>query len=205
VLEHLAGNPRTRWEDLPGGFGALHRSRQLLTKGVSGPVDSLDPRTLDVLFAGRDFDYSSWMNSQRESIPVERTASSTRSLGRSHLPRAHPVSVGPSRNARGVRLQRCPPRLKAALRPPGGGLIALSSLSRTDRLPWMDQEAILKHYGTGYEKERLAAGASRIEFVRTKSCSDASSRPVLPASWMSAGPGCLRCLALRPRIPRPSH
>lgn len=32
----------------------------------------------------------------------------------------------------------------------------------------MDDEAILEHYGTGYEGERLSVGTSRIEFARTK-------------------------------------
>jgi ubiquinone/menaquinone biosynthesis C-methylase UbiE len=32
----------------------------------------------------------------------------------------------------------------------------------------VDEEAILGHYGTGYELERLGEGASRIEFARTK-------------------------------------
>jgi ubiquinone/menaquinone biosynthesis C-methylase UbiE len=32
----------------------------------------------------------------------------------------------------------------------------------------VDEEAILGHYGTGYELERLGEGASRIEFTRTK-------------------------------------
>lgn len=32
----------------------------------------------------------------------------------------------------------------------------------------MDEEAILRHYGTGYELERLSQGTSRIEFARTK-------------------------------------
>lgn len=32
----------------------------------------------------------------------------------------------------------------------------------------MDEEAILAHHGTGYERECLGAGTSRIEFARTK-------------------------------------
>jgi len=52
----------------------------------------------------------------------------------------------------------------------------------------MDQEAILKHYGTGYEKERLAAGASRIEFVRTKELLRRFLPPP-PASVLDVGGG----------------
>jgi len=32
----------------------------------------------------------------------------------------------------------------------------------------VDEEAILGHYGTGYERERLGGGTSRIEFARTR-------------------------------------
>src|SRR2546425_12565750 len=63
-----------------------------------------------------------------------------------------------------------------------------SSLTRTDRLSSMDQEAILKHYGTGYERKRLEEGASRIEFVRTKELLRRFLPPP-PASVLDVGGG----------------
>jgi hypothetical protein len=49
-----------------------------------------------------------------------------------------------------------------------------------------DKAAIQQHYGTGYERERLADGSSRIEFTRTKELLGRSFLPRRPTSSTSA-------------------
>jgi SAM-dependent methyltransferase len=52
----------------------------------------------------------------------------------------------------------------------------------------MDEEAIGRHYGTGYERDRLGSGTSRIEFARTKELLR-RSLPPLPAAVLDVGGG----------------
>jgi SAM-dependent methyltransferase len=52
----------------------------------------------------------------------------------------------------------------------------------------VDEEAILRHYGTGYERERLSQGTSRIEFARTKELLERFLPPP-PAGVLDVGGG----------------
>ncbi len=52
----------------------------------------------------------------------------------------------------------------------------------------MGDEAMQEHYGAGYERERLAEGSSRIEFVRTKELLQ-RFLPTPPATVLDVGEG----------------
>jgi SAM-dependent methyltransferase len=52
----------------------------------------------------------------------------------------------------------------------------------------VDEEAILRHYGTGYERDRLSGGTSRIEFARTKELLQ-RFLPPSPATVLDVGGG----------------
>jgi ubiquinone/menaquinone biosynthesis C-methylase UbiE len=52
----------------------------------------------------------------------------------------------------------------------------------------VDEEAILRHYETGYERERLSQGTFRIEFARTKELLERLLPPP-PAAVLDAGGG----------------
>jgi len=52
----------------------------------------------------------------------------------------------------------------------------------------MDDGAIREHYGTGYERERLGGGSSRIEFARTKELLRRFLPPA-PATILDVGGG----------------
>ena len=52
----------------------------------------------------------------------------------------------------------------------------------------MEHEAVLEHYGSGLERDRLASGASRIEFARTKELLERLLPPP-PAAVLDVGGG----------------